>query len=58
MTDIIIIAVLLVVTGLAALYIYRAKKRGQRCIGCSAGGCCSKGEGGCSGCCACNHTQE
>lgn len=34
----------------AALYVYRAKKSGKKCIGCpDAGGCCG-GCGGCSGC--------
>ena len=34
MTDYIIIFVVLVILGLAGLYIYRAKKNGQKCIGC------------------------
>ena len=49
MADIIIVAVVVVIVALAGLYIYRAKKNGARCIGCSAG------EGGCSGCgCGCS----
>ncbi len=36
-----------VVVFAAALYVYRAKKSGKKCIGCpDAGGCC----GGCPGC--------
>ncbi len=38
--DIIIIAVLAILLGGAALYIRRAKKRGQKCIGCSQSGNC------------------
>lgn len=34
MTDIIIVAVIVVIVGLAAGYIIRAKKSGQKCIGC------------------------
>ena len=34
MTDYIIIAVVLVIVGLAGWYIYRAKKSGQKCVGC------------------------
>lgn len=47
MTDLLVILVLLLILGGAGLYIYRAKKRGQKCIGCPNGGSCS---GGCSGC--------
>ncbi len=32
--DYIIIAVIAVVVGLAVWYIYRAKRKGQKCIGC------------------------
>ena len=36
----------------AALYVYRAKKRGKGCIGCpDAGGCSGGCHGGCSGGC-------
>lgn len=38
--DIIIIAVLVILLGGALLYIRRAKKRGQKCIGCSNAGNC------------------
>ena len=34
MEDIIIIVILAVVLGLAALYIYKQKKKGSKCIGC------------------------
>ena len=34
MTDAVIILVLVLILGGAGLYVYRAKKRGQRCIGC------------------------
>lgn len=45
MDDIIIIAVLAVIVGLAAWYVYRSKKRGKRCIGCPHGCCNAKGCG-------------
>lgn len=41
MTDLIILAVLALILGAAAGYVYKAKKSGAKCIGCSAG------EGGC-----------
>ena len=43
MTDLIIAAILAVIIAAAAGYIYKAKKSGAKCIGCSvgAGGCCS-----------------
>lgn len=48
MENIILIAVLLLVVGGAALYIYKAKKRGQACVGCPhAKTCGSK--------CSCDH---
>ena len=34
MENFIIIALLIVIIGLAALYIYRQKKKGNKCIGC------------------------
>ena len=42
MTDVMIVLVVLAVCGAAARYIYKAKKRGVKCIGCpfaGAGGC-------------------
>ena len=41
--NIIIIAVVAVIIGLASLYVYKAKKSGKKCIGCS-GKCSSCGE--------------
>ncbi len=38
MTDLILIAVLLVVIGLAAAYVIKAKKSGKKCIGCPESG--------------------
>ncbi len=48
MENIIIIAILLVIIALAALYVYRAKKKGQKCIGCPHSGECSASN--CGGC--------
>ena len=45
MTDIGIIAFILLILGLAAWYVIRARRRGQRCIGCAQKDC-----GGCPGC--------
>ena len=46
--DYIILAVIVVIVGLAAFYIYRAKKSGQKCVGCphskTCGGSCNCGE--------------
>ena len=45
--NIILVAVLVVIVGLAALYIYKSKKAGAVCIGCPyAKGC----GGNCGGC--------
>jgi len=51
MTDIIVIAILAVVLGCAVRYIYKAKKSGAKCIGCSVGDCKKNGSSGCS--CGC-----
>ncbi len=51
MTDIIIIAAIAAVIGLAAFYIIKAKKSGKKCIGCPEG--CNTKKGSCSGC-GCN----
>lgn len=58
--DIIIIAVIVVIVGAAALYIYKAKKSGKKCIGCpDSCSCSSKSkEGFCKGCCGCTETKE
>ena len=54
MDNLIVIAIVAVIVGLAAGYIYKAKKRGQKCIGCPDSSTCS---GHCSGnCSGCNGT--
>ena len=51
MTDLILLVVLIAICGAAAGYVYKAKKRGVKCIGCPDGSKCS---GACSGCCGCS----
>jgi len=52
--DIIAIAVVLILVGGAAAYIIRAKKRGEKCIGCPSSKSCSGScKGNCSGCTSC-----
>ena len=54
MENLIIIAIVAVIVGLAAGYIYKAKKRGVKCVGCPDSGSCSAGcSGNCSGCTGC-----
>ena len=49
--DSIIIVVIGLILGLAAGYVYKAKKSGKKCIGCPDSGSCS---GNCSACsCGC-----
>ena len=48
MQDMVIGFVILVILGAAALYVYTAKKRGRKCIGCPAGGCGCAQTGGCN----------
>ncbi len=42
MTNYIIIAVVLAILGLAGWYMYKAKKKGKKCIGCPYSDQCSK----------------
>ena len=49
--DIIIVAVIAAIVGLAGWYIYKSKKSGKKCIGCPDGcSCTSKVNGGGCGC--------
>lgn len=57
MENVIIIVVLVIILGLAGLYVYKAKKSGKKCIGCPANGACSsQRKGGCS--CGCDSETE
>lgn len=49
MANLITAAVLFAVIGAAGIYLVRAKRRGERCVGCPHSGHCGKGavEGGC-----------
>ncbi len=48
MTDIIVIAIVAAIVGGASAYIYKQKKSGARCVGCSYAGQCGKAKnGGC-----------
>lgn len=51
MENLIILAVIAIIIGLAVGYIHKAKKRGVKCIGCPNGCSCNgKCGGDCSGC--------
>lgn len=52
--NIILVAVLVVIVGLAALYIYKSKKAGAVCIGCPYAKQCGKKSSGCS----CNENKN
>ena len=49
--DLLTIAIIVVILGLAIGYIRRAKKKGVKCIGCPDGAKCSGNCAGCSGNC-------
>ena len=52
MVNAIAIVVLLAIIGLAARYVVKAKKSGQKCIGCPEARTCGKNcSGGCGGNC-------
>ncbi|MBE6932808.1 MAG: FeoB-associated Cys-rich membrane protein [Ruminococcaceae bacterium] len=46
--NVILIVLLLLIVGLSGFYIYRSKKRGQKCIGCPYANSCA-GVGNCNG---------
>ena len=50
MTNLIVIGVLALILGLAGGYVYRAKKKGVKCIGCPDSGTCSGHCASCPGC--------
>ena len=56
--NIIIIAILVIILGLSALYIYKAKKSGKKCIGCPEKSLCSKGSCSSCSCCCQNDSTE
>lgn len=42
MVNFIIIGILIIIVGGAIIYIVKEKKKGTKCIGCPASGCCNK----------------
>lgn len=48
MIDIILVVILLAVLGGAGFYVWKAKKSGQKCIGCPEGSCPHAGTNQCS----------
>ena len=55
MENLIVILIVGAIVGLASGYIDKAKKRGQKCIGCPDGATCSGSCGSCNGAC---HTDN
>lgn len=46
--DFIVLGIVLILVGAAIYYLYKQKKNGAKCIGCSMSGtCASKSRGGC-----------
>lgn len=56
MDTIIAVAVIVAIVGLAAFYVYRAKKSGKKCIGCPYGESCAKNSQGCG--CGCSEGKQ
>ena len=57
MENIIVIALLVIIIGLAAFYVYKAKKSGKKCIGCPDSGICGANKCGSCNCC-CGDTEK
>ena len=55
MVNLLIIAIVGTIVGLAVGHILKSKKRGVKCIGCPEG--CSCTTGNCSGCTSCGSDQ-
>lgn len=60
MKDFLILGILLIIIGVAVVYIIKAKKSGAKCIGCPADGNCSGKKDGHSecGCGCCSEKEE
>lgn len=56
MDNVIVCLILAVILGGAVWYLIRAKKKGQKCIGCPDGAACSGHCAGCNGGCG-NHAD-
>ncbi len=56
MDNAIIIAILVLIVGLASFYIYKAKKSGKKCIGCPNSCSCSASDK--ASCCGCGSTDN
>ena len=60
--EIIAIIAIVLIVGLALFYVIRAKKNGQKCIGCPNSKTCrshnNKKSQSCCGCCSCESKQE
>lgn len=54
--DIIVIAVILLIIGAATAYIIKAKKSGQKCIGCPHSKTCGTKNSGCG--CGCSGSTD
>ncbi|MBQ4557201.1 MAG: FeoB-associated Cys-rich membrane protein [Clostridia bacterium] len=57
MTDVIIVAIIVVIVGLAGFYVYKAKKSGKKCIGCPDGCSCDSASGGTCNC-GCSSSEK
>ena len=55
MANLISIVILAVIISAAALYIYKARKKGVKCIGCPEGKHCGRS---CDSCCGCSGCQK
>lgn len=54
MTNFVVAGIILMIFGLASMYIYKEKKRGVKCIGCPSAGTCASRNAGVSSCgCGC-----
>ncbi|MBQ9946626.1 MAG: FeoB-associated Cys-rich membrane protein [Clostridia bacterium] len=51
MENIIIALIILLIVGLAGVYIYKAKKSGRKCIGCPDSKTCQGNCASCNSCC-------
>lgn len=59
MESLVVLGILLIIVGAAVRYIYKEKKKGVRCIGCPAAGCCSaKKCGNAADCCKCDTSSN
>lgn len=58
MEDLITVTIITLILGAVILYLWRARKKGVKCVGCPDGAACSGKCGSCGGCSGCGNSKQ